>query len=301
MTQDEISELVQKDNLVRGYVYPYQGARHEYLFEHSPSNIANFIMQHSDAREMILTDMLDNKILNTIGNFIDRCPDQALLPRILEHLIPMQTGKRKPKDFPVATMQEVNDFYEVLARADEFNPTPLAERGVPADADIRTIRLVSPLSVSVFDPEIDEFDNTPMPVGTAAPYADEINQAIERSLATETPGGLMDYWHGSDAVRQKITSLKPYVEFINGELMGVCDMVCKAGLTPRELAEVKDYLSGQYSDGWGEGFEQRPINTPEGELYISFWNSENFSIRTELAHHMRTHMPGKPKHREPQR
>jgi len=301
MIQEEISELLKKGNLVRGYVYPYQGVRHEYLFEHSPSNIANFIMQHSDAREMILTDMLDNKILNTIGNFIDRCADQALLPRILEHLIPMQTGKRKPKDFPVATMQEVNDFYEARAKAEEFDPTPAADRDVPADADSRTIRLVSPLSVSAFDPEIDEFDYTPMPVSTAAPYADEINRAIERSLATETPCGLMDYWHGSDGVRQKVTSLKPYVEFIDGELMGVCDMVCKAGLTPRELAEVKDYLSGQYSDGWGEGFEQRPIKTPEGELYISFWNSENFSIRTELGHHMRTHTPSKPKHREPQR
>lgn len=301
MTQEKISELVKKDNLVRGYVYPQQGVRHEYLFEHSPSNIANFIMQHSDACEMILTDMLDNKILNTIGNFVDRCPDQALLPRILEHLIPMQTGKRKPKDFPVATMREVNDFYDARARAEESDPTPAVDRGVPADADIRTIRLVSPLSVSAFDPEIDEFDYTPMPVSTAAPYADEINQAIERSLATETPGGLMDYWHGSDSVRQKVISLKPYVEFIDGELMGVCDMVCKAGLTPRELAEVKNYLSGQYSDGWGEGFEQRPIKTSEGELYISFWSSENFSIQTELAHYTRTHTPGKPKHREPQR
>ncbi len=77
MTQEELSELLKKDNLVRGYVYPYQGVRHEYLFEHSPYNIANFIMQHSDAREMILTDMLDNKILNTIGNFVDRCQDHT--------------------------------------------------------------------------------------------------------------------------------------------------------------------------------------------------------------------------------
>lgn len=301
MTQEELGELLKKGNLVRGYVYPYQGVRHEYLFEHSPSNIANFIMQHSDAREIILTDMLDNKILNTIGNFIDICPDQTLLPQILEHLIPMQTGKRKPKEFPVATMKEVNDFYEAQARAAEFDPLlePLAD--IPVDAGLRTIRLVSPLCVQVFDPEIDEFNYTPSPVSTAAPYADEINRAIEGSLVTETPGGLMDYWHGSDTVRHKVVSLKPYVEFIDGELMGVCDMVCKADLMPRELSEVKDYLSGQYSDGWGEGFEQRPIKTQDGELYISFWDSENFSIRTELAHHMRTHALAKPKPREPQR
>jgi hypothetical protein len=153
----------------------------------------------------------------------------------------------------------------------------------------------------MFDPEIDDFNYTPTPVSTAAPYADEINQAIAGSLAMETPGGLMDYWRGSDSVKQKVVSLKPYVEFINGELMGVCDMVCKAGLMPHELAEIKGYLRGQYSDGWGEGFEQRLIKTPDGELYISFWNSDNFTLHTERAHQMRNHVPVKPKHRDPQR
>ncbi len=39
---------------------------------------------------------------------------------------------------------------------------------------------------------------------------------------------------------------------------------------------LKDYWTGQMSDGWGEGFEQQPIQTEEGELYVSFWSSENF-------------------------
>ncbi len=40
--------------------------------------------------------------------------------------------------------------------------------------------------------------------------------------------------------------------------------------------------SGQESDGWGEGFEQRPIEIDEGELYVSFWNpSDSFFITTE--------------------
>ncbi|MDD3229976.1 MAG: resolvase [Oscillospiraceae bacterium] len=111
MTNEAIGEMFNRDNLVRGYVYPYEGCRSEYWFEHSPSNIANFIMQHTDAREIILTDTMDRKILNTIGEFIDRCPDQALLQQILPHLIPMQVGERQPQEFPVATDDEVEAYF----------------------------------------------------------------------------------------------------------------------------------------------------------------------------------------------
>ena len=113
MTNEALSELLGKDNLVRGYVYPYEGCRSEYLFEYSPSNIASFIMQHTDAREIILTDVLDRKILNTIGYFIDRCPDQELLPQIMEHLLPIQLGDKEPREFPVATAEEVEALYEM--------------------------------------------------------------------------------------------------------------------------------------------------------------------------------------------
>jgi hypothetical protein len=118
MTNEAIGEMFERDNLVRGYVYPYEGYRSEYWFENSPSNIANFIMQHRDAREIILTDTMDRKILNTIGEFIDRCPDQSLLQQILPHLIPMQVGERQPQKFPVATDDEVEAYF---AMRDKMN------------------------------------------------------------------------------------------------------------------------------------------------------------------------------------
>jgi hypothetical protein len=51
-------------------------------------------------------------------------------------------------------------------------------------------------------------------------------------------------------------------------------------LTDQEIEILKDYFNGQYSDGWGEGFFQREIETSYGVLYLDFW-SDDFYIETE--------------------
>ena len=40
-----------------------------------------------------------------------------------------------------------------------------------------------------------------------------------------------------------------------------------------EYDELLHELSGQASDGWGEGFEQRDIHTSEGDIYVSFYDT----------------------------
>ena len=53
-------------------------------------------------------------------------------------------------------------------------------------------------------------------------------------------------------------------------------------LSSSELAELTEWLSGQFSDGWGEGLEQKEIRVDDGELYISFWDSsDRFFIQPE--------------------
>ncbi len=65
--------------------------------------------------------------------------------------------------------------------------------------------------------------------------------------------------------------------------MGVLEVESHNQLSEREIEAVKGVLgrSGE-SDGWGEGFEQRGIKIPEGELYVSFSNSgDEFFLTTE--------------------
>lgn len=78
-------EIPGREHAGYAYIYPLDGgARQEYVLEMTPENIANFIGAHQyDAEKIILTDMLDNLILDTAGGFIMNCPDQILCGRVL--------------------------------------------------------------------------------------------------------------------------------------------------------------------------------------------------------------------------
>lgn len=66
------------------------------------------------------------------------------------------------------------------------------------------------------------------------------------------------------------------------KLWGVAECQVTGELTPVELTELKEFVSGQASDGFGEGFEQREISVPDGhEIYAHLWQWVNWSIQTE--------------------
>lgn len=56
-------------------------------------NLCAFIVRIKLSECYTITDNLDNFVLNTIGNFIDRCADKELLERLLPILMPMQMGE----------------------------------------------------------------------------------------------------------------------------------------------------------------------------------------------------------------
>ena len=78
-----------------------------------------------------------------------------------------------------------------------------------------------------------------------------------------------------------VKSIRISVEERGGELCGCATVVLDEDLTERGWNDLQGYLSGQYSDGWGEGFEQRDIQVEDGNLNVHFWQEEHFAFTVE--------------------
>ena len=117
--------------------------------------------------------------------------------------------------------------------------------------------------------------------GEVLEYEDKILALIQKErLPSEGERGLAVYL--DDDLIRKVHSINPSVEEWNGELWGVTEVQTQGALSASELAELTEWLSSQFSDGWGEGLEQREIKVDDGELYVSFWDSsDRFFIRPE--------------------
>ena len=130
---------------------------------------------------------------------------------------------------------------------------------------------------------IDEGDGDMFTVGDSylADSADEIANALKKYTANDE-NDMAAYYNEDDGVRQKLTSAVWLVEMHGDRLFGRIDCSLKEALTAEETEALRDWLSGQCSDGLGEGFEQQPIDTMDGELFVSFWNSgDDYAMMTE--------------------
>ena len=109
-----------------------------------------------------------------------------------------------------------------------------------------------------YGPEDNPVDITP---AEAVTYEDAILAAIAKeNRHFENDRGLAEYIP-NEALNEKVYSLYPSVEIVDGELWGVMTTGLKESLSGAETAELLDYVVGQNADGYGEILEQRPIKT----------------------------------------
>lgn len=130
---------------------------------------------------------------------------------------------------------------------------------------------------------IDEGDGDMFTVGDSylADSADEIADALNRYTANDE-NDMATYYNKDDGVSEKLTSAVWSVELHGGRLFGRIDCSLKEPLTTEETERLREWITGQCADGLGEGFEQQPIDTMDGELFVSFWNSgDDYAMMTE--------------------
>ena len=85
------------------------------------------------------------------------------------------------------------------------------------------------------------------------------------------------YFHGNNTVVAKLRSATWDFKRQGGELYGCVTVETAGQLTAEQEADLKDWITGQNSDGLGEGFEQQEINIDSysslGRICVSFWHS----------------------------
>ena len=115
-----------------------------------------------------------------------------------------------------------------------------------------------------------------------AAFDEQIAEMVREDIkGMQEKGGLAEYLDNR-LLKRKVESMTPTVELWQDQLWGVLEIRVHGKLTESELKALSEEWSGQASDGWGEGFEQKPLQIQEGELYVSFWNSgDGFFIKTE--------------------
>ena len=146
------------------------------------------------------------------------------------------------------------------------------------------MKFYSPLTADFFPNEPDyedefygEYEGYPQDGHELLEYEAAIRDAVENDTR-DFGGDLMQYYHEDDSVRNKIVTAVPSVEVHGNKLCGCLTVELKEPLLNDEQTILCNYITGQYSDGWGEGFEQHEISVGDGKLYVHFWQDHDFEI-----------------------
>lgn len=123
----------------------------------------------------------------------------------------------------------------------------------------------------VLEPEDVEKDSYEVPASDFANHADEINRLIRESFEYDGTEdcGLAAYLI-DDNLADKIISIIPSVENVDGKLCGALAVTLREELTDIETGKLRKELIEQLDEGWGFDFGDDTVNIDGKDVYISF-------------------------------
>lgn len=77
--------------------------------------------------------------------------------------------------------------------------------------------------------------------------------------------GMEQFFDSNADVQSKLKSIVWNFEEFDGKLYGVTTAELSGEINAKGIADLKDWISGQNSDGLGEGFEQQDFDVDEGD------------------------------------
>ena len=112
-------------------------------------------------------------------------------------------------------------------------------------------------------------------------YRDGI-EALMKTYQMDDGNGMEQYFDEDDnaEVASKLKSMVWGFEVYNHELYGTVTVELTEDISAQGVSDLKDWISGQNSDGLGEGFEQQDIDIGDGYLNVSLWEAHGYYIDT---------------------
>ena len=141
-----------------------------------------------------------------------------------------------------------------------------------------------------YDEGYDEYEGFDMSSGELKGYKSIIEEKLE-SYQIDDGKGMEQYFDEDDnaEVAARLKSIHWGFEVFNRELFGKVEVELTEPISQEGVKALKDWITGQNSDGLGEGFEQQDIQTGNGYLNVSFWHyGKGYYVDTEEEFFKRT-------------
>ena len=140
-----------------------------------------------------------------------------------------------------------------------------------AKNNLSFFRLFSPIEGELWGKEENRVTGgIPLTSYDAAGYAGYVKRVIQQTLWAGEKG--LAALIKNKSLQEKVVSMFPDAEEYGGRLWGVLEVKTSGPLTSAEMRLLQDEWISQAKDGWGKAFEQQPVPTPGGELYLAFYN-----------------------------